>query len=120
MLKMPAMSFSVFKAKLWHGTKCQTIRRPRKKKLKVGDLLKIYWKQRTPECQFLGTTHITDIVVKNLNEVTEEEAILDGFEADKNRSAAGHLRDWFLNKYGPKRLGGNWTVITFEPIERAE
>ena len=43
---MPAMSFSEFVTQLKNGTKRQTTRRPRRYPLKVGDILKCYYKQR--------------------------------------------------------------------------
>lgn len=77
---MPAMSFSLLKEMLLSGKKCQTIRKPRKRPLRVGDVLYVYWKQRTKESSFLGITRIIKIVRKSLSELTEEDARKDGFE----------------------------------------
>ena len=51
---MPALSFSgittlgPFWKLIPEGLKDQTIRRPRKNPIRVGDRLTLYWKQRTP------------------------------------------------------------------------
>ena len=44
---MPALSFSVFKDKIISGEKRQTIRSVRKFPIKEGDILYMYWKQRS-------------------------------------------------------------------------
>ncbi len=76
---MPLLSFSVLKEKLLDGTKTQTIRMPRKIPLKVGDKLYIYWKCRTKETAKLGEGVITHIVSSCYQNMTDEDAQLDGF-----------------------------------------
>ena len=58
---MPVISFSVFKDKIKSGEKCQTIRAKRKYPIKAGDPLYLWWKQRTPEREFLGEEVIRNI-----------------------------------------------------------
>ncbi len=54
---MPALSFSVHKDKIKSGAKRQSIRGDRKKPIKIGDKLYLYWKQRSPkDCEKLGET----------------------------------------------------------------
>jgi len=50
---MPSIGFTHFKEKLLNGAKRQTIRKLRKRPIKVGDTLYIYWKLRTKECEKL-------------------------------------------------------------------
>ena len=51
---MAGISFSVFKDKILSGAKRQTIRAVRKHPIKEGELLYMWWKQRSPECEKLG------------------------------------------------------------------
>lgn len=55
---MPAYSFSrmEFVEKILDGSKPHTVRRRRKNPTKVGDVLYLYYKQRTPECRAIGVT----------------------------------------------------------------
>lgn len=91
---MPLLGFSVMKQKLLDGSKTQTIRKPRKFPIQIGEKLYIYWKLRTKKCEKLGEGIVTKIDRKRLLDLTEEEAKKDGF-LDK----AGLLA-WFLNKHG--------------------
>ena len=50
---MPALSFSLMKEKILDGSKRQTVRKFRKRPIKVGDKLFLFWKQRTKECERL-------------------------------------------------------------------
>lgn len=76
---MPLLGFTKLKEKLLDGTKTQTIRKPRKHPIEVGDKLYIYWKLRTKQCQKLGEAIVTKVVMKALCKLNEEDAILDGF-----------------------------------------
>jgi hypothetical protein len=75
---MVLLGFTKLKDKLLDGSKTQTIRKPRKIPLKVGDKLYIYWKLRTKQCQKLGEAKVTDVVRKRFRDITEEDAIRDG------------------------------------------
>ena len=76
---MPLLGFTKLKEKLLDGSKTQTIRKPRKHPIKVGDKLFIYWKLRTKECEKLGEAIVTKIKRKFLGEMTGADAIFDGF-----------------------------------------
>jgi len=75
----PLLGFTKLKDKLLDGSKTQTIRKPRKHPLKVGDKLFVYWKLRTKDCEKLGEAVITNIVKKPLVDMTNEDAVKDGF-----------------------------------------
>jgi type II secretory pathway component PulM len=45
---MVALSFSMFLSKIIDGSKVNTIRQERKRPVKKGDRLQLYWKQRSP------------------------------------------------------------------------
>jgi len=116
---MPAISFSVFKGKLLSGEKCQTIRKPRKRPLKVGDVLHVFWKMRTKECEKLGVTKIVKIEHKSIYEMTKEDALKDGFQ---NR---GELIDWVIGHYyylcpmvhpTKRDTAPKFPIITFESL----
>jgi hypothetical protein len=77
---MPLLSFTHFLAKLLDQSKLQTIRKPRKYPLRVGDLLRVYWKCRTPDTHKLGEARITKIVRKRFCEITAWDFLKDGFE----------------------------------------
>ena len=77
---MPLLSFSVKYAELNDGSKTQTIRFPRKKNdIEVGDKLFIWWKSRTKGREKLGEGICTKSVFKQAGELTEEDAVKDGF-----------------------------------------
>lgn len=78
---MPLLGFTKLQSKLYDGSKTQTIRRPRKHPIKVGNKLFIYWKLRTKECHRIGTGVVIRIVRKPFHAFTEEDAILDGFNS---------------------------------------
>lgn len=133
---MPAIYFKKkWKKKLLYGDKCQTIRPSRKKKLKIGDKLKIYLGERfkTKKFELLGEAEITDVFevifhfakhesipiafvmtipdCKHLQtETLKKIAIKDGFETEEE------LIDWFVALYKldkPKAFD----VIRFKPLK---
>ena len=79
---MVAISFSVFKEKILDGTKRQTIRKSRKKPIKVGDTLQLYWKLRTKETELLKEVTCRELINIKLTDVLFDEKIAkeDGFE----------------------------------------
>lgn len=108
---MPAISFSVFREKLENGTKAQTIRKLRKHPIKVGDKLFIYWKKRSKNNKLLGVTECTWTRTTYLRNITNEEAILDGFDG---RYA---LWQWFNKTYKPEdTIKAKWRIIRFKPL----
>lgn len=105
---MPLLGFTKMKDKLLEGSKTQTIRKPRKHLIKVGDKLYIYWKLRTKECKKLGEGIVTTIQTKHLSQVTEQEAIKDGFRSFKA------LYEAFVKMYGGFwNIRGDWRIITW-------
>lgn len=106
---MPLLGFTKLKSKLLDGSKTQTIRRPRKYPINVGDKLYIYWKLRTKECEKLGEAIATKVVRKQLVDITNEDAIKDGFK---------NLQD-FDEKFHAKMhpfasMQDKFDIITFE------
>jgi hypothetical protein len=105
---MPAISFSVFREKILDGSKYQTIRKIRNNPIKTGDILYLWWKQRTSEREKLGeakcngvmqiTIH-TNCVTSGDQSITEPSvlerfAIADGFDS------WSHMVEWFQNTHG--------------------
>jgi len=95
---MPLIGFTVLKDKILSGEKRQTIRRARKRAIKVGDTLYLYWKLRTKECQLLTVaTCMEALRLKYADFCCDEEiAKRDGFENSEE------LRKWFTKKHNPK------------------
>lgn len=108
---MPALSFSVYRKKLESGQKSQTIRKPRKNPIKIGDKLYIYWKKRSKNNKLLGVTECTWTKFTLLKDVTDEEAMLDGFDGRYG------LWQWFNKTYDHEStLKGLWQIIRFKPL----
>ena len=118
---MPLLGFTKLKEKLLDGTKTQTIRKPRKHPIKVGDKLFVYWKLRTKECEKLGEAIVTKIVRKRAFEFTREDAIKDGFEADQFRPALNNLvlalEEMHSDYYTDDK---EFDIITFEWTNKEE
>lgn len=77
---MALLGFSVMKEKLLDGSKTQTIRAPRKRLFKVGEKVYIYWHLRQKDCEKLGEGEITSVVRKSSANMSQKDALLDGFE----------------------------------------
>lgn len=106
---MPTISFSVMKDKLESRQKCQTIRRPRKRPLRVGQEVRMYWKQRSKhKSKYLGKALILSIKDVLLEELSEQEFIDDGFDS-KERGIK-----WFVERYGFIALRMPFRLIKFE------
>ena len=88
---MPLLGFTVLKEELLNCSKTQTIRLPRKRPLKVGDKLYIYWHPRQKDCEFLGEGVITKIERKAPVAFTYQDALKDGFHTDFECSAITYL-----------------------------
>jgi len=65
---MTALSFSVFKDKILDGSKTQTIRKARKRPIKVGDQLQLYWQQRTKDCELLLSAKCITLATVEIHE----------------------------------------------------
>jgi len=76
---LPLLGFTKLKEKLRDGSKTQTIRKPRKIPIKISDTLHIYWQLRTKSCTKIGDANVTKIERKRFKDITEEDAIRDGF-----------------------------------------
>jgi len=111
---MPLLGFSVFREKLLSGEKCQTIRRPRKIPLKVGDRLYIYWHPRQKDCEKLGESNITKIQHKRMIDFNEDDAIRDGFRF------YDELNEWLTEHYPTAGANSVFDIITFEPIRKED
>ena len=97
----PAISFSGegSRGPLWklilNREKTQTVRRPRKRPIHAGDLLKLYWKQRTPidkkDIHLIGVAECTKVERLLYRQFAFDEgfARADGFEN------SSELRSWF-------------------------
>lgn len=120
---MPIIGFTVFKDKLLNGQKCQTVRRPRKRPLRVGDRLIAYWRLRTKECEKLGETKIMAIQRKTVREFTEADAEKDGFEKEattyRQIPALEKMLLWFVHKYPDIEDDWQFDIITFSPLTQA-
>ena len=115
---MPALSFSgepergPFWKLIISGEKEQTVRKPRKRPIKEGDLLKLYWKQRVPQDQkpihYIGSAICTQIETLPKYAFMHSEAFArkDGFEDE------GELLDWF----GEDKEEEEFNVIHFRLI----
>lgn len=113
---MPALSFSVFKDKILSGAKRQTIRSVRKHPIKEGDVLYMYWKQRSPkekeklgESKCLKTSDIEiykdEVFVKDSNSPIGYQEIKDPFELKLFAIADGfdnwdEMRNFFDKTHG--------------------
>lgn len=73
------LNFTKLLDKLLDGSKTQTIRKPRKRPLELGDLLHLYWRNRTPHSHKLGYAIITDLKRKPFCEISAHDFKLDGF-----------------------------------------
>lgn len=69
----PLLGFTVFKEKILDGTKTQTIRKLRKRPIKEGDKLYLYWYLRQKDCEKLGESICTEEFVKPWGMLRESE-----------------------------------------------
>jgi hypothetical protein len=63
----PLLSFTVFKDKILDGSKTQTIRKLRKRPIKQGDRLYLYWHCRQKDCEKIGEAICTDTFLIQLH-----------------------------------------------------
>ena len=105
---MPLLGFTKLRGKLLDGSKTQTIRKPRKVPLKVGDKLYVYWMPRTKSCEKLGEAKVTKIERKWFKDITDEDAVRDGFRNLKEFRCA------FMEMHSDATWCDEFDVITFE------
>jgi len=121
---MPALSFSgttsqgAFWQQILEGKKTQTCRQPRKRPIKQGDKLKLYWKQRVPKSK--KPIHLIGVAVCVK---VERLKYLEFFDDDKFARRDGfrdadEMHDWF----GDVWLNGDmeYDVIHFRLIEKLD
>ena len=77
---MPLLGFTKMLDKLLDGSKTQTIRKPRKHPIRLGDKLYIYWRLRTKHTHKLGEGMVTKIEPKQFCRITAHDFQLDGFD----------------------------------------
>ncbi len=106
---MPALNFQPHFAELVEsGKKCQTIRPPRKRPIKVGDTLYLYTGMRTKACRKLGEVEVESVAqiqIRNERDVWVNSKQLD---VDQRLSLAAkdgfdwfsEMADWFDRRYG--------------------
>jgi hypothetical protein len=97
---MPLIGFTVFHDEVRDGTKRQTIRRHRHRKrpIKVGDKLYLYWHLGRKDCHLLRVERCTATFTKPWGAIrlSEEIAERDGFQS------CAEMREWFRkNCYSP-------------------
>ncbi|RLI33186.1 hypothetical protein DRO56_02315 [Candidatus Bathyarchaeota archaeon] len=119
---MPAISFSgvtsigPFWKQILEGRKTQTCRRPRKRPIKEGDRLVLYWKQRIPRnrkpIHLIGVAVCTRVERKKYRDFAFDDqfARRDGFRDSEE------LRKWF----GPVEVHGDeiYEVIHFKLLSK--
>jgi hypothetical protein len=88
---MPPLSFSVFHDEVKDGEKRQTIRKQRKRPIKVGDTLYLYWHLRQKDCHLLRKAKCVETFTKSWRvlKVSEDIAKRDGFKS------ATEMCEWF-------------------------
>ena len=110
---MPAISFSTLKDKILSGEKKQTIRPMLSNywlNFKKGDRLVGYWKMRTPECEKLFESRLSENpFVVYLGDFDNDLMVKDGF---KNINEA--MNNWFVPKYGSRPKIDHFVVIRWE------
>jgi hypothetical protein len=95
---MPPLGFNVFHDEVKDGKKRQTIRKHRKRPIKVGDTLYLYWHLRQKDCHLLRIAKCVETFTQpwRILKASEEIAKRDGFNSSKE------MREWFNDtKYPP-------------------
>lgn len=100
---MPLLRFKEFTGKVRSHEKTCTFRRPRKNPLEESDDLHIYVLEK------LGMGTLTDITPTTLREITEEQAIMDGFRSVVD----AQLKLMRMHKL--KRIDEEFNFIEFKP-----
>lgn len=95
---MPLIGFTVMKEEILSGEKRQTIRKPWKRQIKVGDKLYLYWHLRQKDCELLKVTKCVFTARVRWSLIRDHKGIarLDGFKD------SAEMREWFEKKYKPK------------------
>ena len=102
---MVLLRFTKLINKVRSGEKRQTIRLPRKNPIKIGDTLQVYVLEK------LGEAKVKKIETKRWVDITEEDAILDGF--DSLSQCLFILQE--MHKWDPDDIYKKFDIITFDP-----
>jgi hypothetical protein len=88
---MPPLGFNAFHNEVKNGKKRQTIRKQRKRPIKVGGTLYLYWHLRRKDCHLLRKAKFVETFTKpwDFLKVSEDIAKRDGFGSSKE------MREWF-------------------------
>jgi hypothetical protein len=88
---MPSLGFNVFKQEVKNGHKRQTIRKHRKRPIKVGNLLYLYWHLRRVDCELLRKDVCTETFTKPWKDLKDDENVArrDGFKS------TAEMQAWF-------------------------
>ena len=110
---MPALNFQKqFASKVESGEKRQTIRRVRKRPIKIGDRLQLYTGQRTKRCELLMTAtclSCSPVLINEHSVAVEKDGTVEfwteGMAAEWFASQHGFqswpdMREWFDERYG--------------------
>jgi len=114
---MRTLSFSTAKDKILVSKFC-TIRPKRKSPYKVGELVKLYWKQRTKNNEVLGYARIKetpplrfcDLSFTQLSERAQE----DGFATIRE------MLEYFEKRYGPDYWTMDFEINRFDKVRDFE
>lgn len=94
---MALIGFTVFKEKVLDGTKAQTIRAPRKRPIRVGEPLHLYWHLRCSDCELLKVARCTEVFTLKWGQMKDDLDLArrDGFDD------LDSFRRWFARWYDP-------------------
>jgi len=112
---MPLLGFMVFVDKVLAGKKTQTIRKARKKPIKIGDRLYLYQHTRTPGMKKMGEAVCTNTYRVHWNVLRTlfygtGLAYSDGFDTKQDAV------DWFIAIHKPTDIT-EFDVIQWEKLE---
>jgi hypothetical protein len=109
-------SQGAFWRQILEGRKTQTCREPRKRPIKAGDPLYLYWKVRVPwnkkDIHFIGKFVCSKVTRMKYKEFAFDDAFArrDGFRD------AVEMSEWFGNPYDFACASNEYDVIEFTPI----
>ena len=109
---MVLISFSVAKEEVRNGIKEMTIRKLRKRPIKELDLLHLYWKSRTKECEKLKEAHCLfekKLTWEQINALEYRNVLaqLDGF------TDWYEMQKWFYETHGEDIYPETFQIISW-------
>ena len=108
---MALLGFTVFKDKLLDGSKRQTIRKLRKRPIKVGDRLHLYWHLRRKDCEKLEESFFA-----LQREITCTETFFITMQFDPNFLNSGKPV-WRIDRYENPSLSGDFRTLFDHEVE---